>query len=65
MHVALYTSAWIEIEGREHSWEVVAVALYTSAWIEILSRSGPLGCLASVALYTSAWIEIIGLCTNE
>ena len=33
--VALYTSAWIEMEVRENKKEKEIVALYTSAWIEI------------------------------
>ena len=55
--VALYTSAWIEIEftSRWRTWP--GVALYTSAWIEIFG--GPwLLHICKVALYTSAWIEI-------
>ena len=53
--VALYTSAWIEIELIVHL-HSLRVALYTSAWIEI-SLLIPKPC-TSVALYTSAWIEI-------
>ena len=33
--VALYTSAWIEIDGLEWIEMQSRVALYTSAWIEI------------------------------
>ena len=57
-YVALYTSAWIEIQETSPKPKTKAVALYTSAWIEILMPfwqrpSDP------VALYTSAWIEIV------
>ena len=34
-HVALYTSAWIEIPEADVDFIEVLVALYTSAWIEI------------------------------
>ena len=33
--VALYTSAWIEIQSPRNSVHQLLVALYTSAWIEI------------------------------
>ena len=35
VHVALYTSAWIEIDKRSVPYYLFRVALYTSAWIEI------------------------------
>ena len=36
--VALYVSAWIEIDERGHLLDLSKVALYVSAWIEIFSR---------------------------
>ena len=56
-HVALYTSAWIEIMIFGYSYASIKVALYTSAWIEIFVILGMVGG-SRVALYTSAWIEI-------
>ena len=59
-HVALYTSAWIEIVRNVRVCAMPNVALYTSAWIEIITfehwKNGNI-----VALYTSAWIEILTL----
>ena len=37
LHVALYTSAWIEISTEADRKREYRVALYTSAWIEISS----------------------------
>ena len=55
--VALYTSAWIEIQKFLDNLSLIFVALYTSAWIEIqLAES--VKHTSGVALYTSAWIEI-------
>ena len=43
VHVALYTSAWIEITAWDMRRLVYHVALYTSAWIEIAtSQKRPL-----------------------
>ena len=36
--VALYMSAWIEMQSQRHIHPHPAVALYMSAWIEILKR---------------------------
>ena len=39
--VALYTSAWIEIEVDSNDEQIESVALYTSAWIEIAPVGSP------------------------
>ena len=39
LRVALYTSAWIEMNVFAAPYEKLGVALYTSAWIEIIHRS--------------------------
>ena len=36
-YVALYTSAWIEIQSPRNSVHQLLVALYTSAWIEMFN----------------------------
>ena len=36
LQVALYTSAWIEINLFDPKDQIITVALYTSAWIEML-----------------------------
>ena len=38
LHVALYTSAWIEISQCGKPKTLKMVALYTSAWIEMAKR---------------------------
>ena len=62
--VALYTSAWIEIEAAETAAAEKLVALYTSAWIEI-SLCCDTRFRYPVALYTSAWIEIMPKWTSK
>ena len=59
LDVALYTSAWIEIDLNGSTLVASIVALYTSAWIEML-RCDQYDCESAVALYTSAWIEMPG-----
>ena len=36
--VALFTGAWIEIQGKQAGERHLLVALFTGAWIEIISR---------------------------
>ena len=58
--VALFTRAWIEIDGSTPFEYVYTVALFTRAWIEIFTL--PLDITAKrVALFTRAWIEIMPL----
>uniref|UniRef100_UPI003FA566DC hypothetical protein n=1 Tax=Paenibacillus sp. 1-18 TaxID=1333846 RepID=UPI003FA566DC len=57
-YVALYMSAWIEIDDDADDIEIFNhVALYMSAWIEIRIAGIVFSCFG-VALYMSAWIEI-------
>ena len=55
--VALYMSAWIEMNLQGKQIPTTTVALYMSAWIEIKMAFMLLNKLL-VALYMSAWIEI-------
>ena len=55
--VALFTRAWIEIDGDDSKTPARAVALFTRAWIEIASRYLRFQ-NRCVALFTRAWIEI-------
>ena len=55
--VALYVSAWIEIDYKWLPMGVVSVALYVSAWIESLDMQKSVNSW-DVALYVSARIEI-------
>ena len=51
LHVALYTSAWIEISYVRVIAHHVSVALYTSAWIEISNHPSILFPISSRTLH--------------
>ena len=56
--VALFVSAWIEIEEKGmDTYKKMQVALFVSAWIEIFKKA-LIEHDATVALFVSAWIEI-------
>ena len=56
--VALFTRAWIEMDGTKPFAEVYNVALFTRAWIEMIWAKLLLD-FYPVALFTRAWIEIV------
>ena len=55
--VALFVSAWIEIDEEINIGALMEVALFVSAWIEIFDNVNSQA-RAIVALFVSAWIEI-------
>ena len=59
--VAPFAGAWIEIQQKNYTTNLLHVAPFAGAWIEIITSSGKIIDIL-VAPFAGAWIEIVILC---